>query len=74
MSDANERETEPAVEPWEEIPDVDEAEIDRIIAGLNELMERTTSPLILEILEDACCDLAELVDVEDDDGELADAA
>lgn len=74
MSDANDRETDSADEKWEEIPDVDEAEVDRIIAGLNELMERTTSPLILEILEDACCDLAELVDVEDDDEELADAA
>ena len=74
MSDACNRETEPADGQWEETPEVDEVEVDRIIAGLNELMERTTSPLILEILEDACCDLAELVDVEDDDEELADAA
>jgi hypothetical protein len=58
---------------WEEIPEVDSEEIDAIIASLNELMERTTSPVVLEILEDACCDLAELVDV-DDDEELSEAA
>ena len=58
---------------WEEIPEVDSEEIDAIIASLNELMERTTSPIVLEILEDACCDLAELVDV-DDDEELSEAA
>jgi len=59
---------------WETIPDADAAEIDRIIAALNEIMERTTSPLALEILEDACCDLAELVDVDDEDEELSEAA
>ena len=58
---------------WEPIPMADADEIDRIIAALNEIMERTTSPVALEILEDACCDLAELVDVEDDE-ELSDAA
>jgi len=58
---------------WEEIPDVDPGEIDAIIASLNELMERTKSPVVLEILEDACCDLAELVDV-DDDEDLSEAA
>ena len=60
---------------WESIPDVDAAEIDRVIAALNTLMEQTTSPTVLEILEDVCCDLAELVDVEDEeDGELSEAA
>ena len=61
-------------EEWESLPNVDAEEIDAIIASLNELMERTTSPLVLEILEDACCDLAELVDVEDDDEEISEAA
>jgi len=60
---------------WEALADVDAEEIDRVIAALNTLMEQTTSPIVLEILEDACCDLAELVDVEDDeDGELSEAA
>jgi hypothetical protein len=59
---------------WEELPPVDADEIDRVIAALNDLMERTTSRVILDILEDACCDLAELVDAEDEDDELAEAA
>jgi hypothetical protein len=59
---------------WEALPEVDAQEIDRIIASLNEIMERTKSPVVLEILEDACCDLAELVDLEDDDEELSEAA
>ena len=59
---------------WEPLPEADAEEIDRIIAALNEIMERTTSPVALEILEDACCDLAELVDVGDEDDELSEAA
>lgn len=59
---------------WEPLPAADAEEIDRIIAALNEIMERTTSPVALEILEDACCDLAELVDVDDEDEELSEAA
>ena len=71
----SERETDAKSEDqWEEMADVDADEIDRVIAGLNDLMERTTSPVILEILEDACCDLAELVETDDDDEELAEAA
>jgi hypothetical protein len=58
---------------WEPIPAADAEEIDRMIAALNEIMERTTSARALEILEDACCDLAELVEVEDDD-ELSEVA
>ena len=70
----SERETEAGAEDqWDDLVEVDEDEIDRVIAGLNELMERTTSPVILEILEDACCDLAELVETEDDE-DLAEAA
>jgi hypothetical protein len=58
---------------WEALPEIDAEEIDAMIASLNELMERTSSPVVLEILEDACCDLAELVDV-DDEEELSEAA
>ena len=65
-----------AEDAWESLPEADADEIDRIIAALNVLMDQAKSPTVLEILEDACCDLAELVDVDDDedDGDLADAA
>jgi len=61
---------EPAAAPI----DVDEEEVDRVIAALNDLMEKTSSPAILEILEGACCDLAELVEVDDEEDEEPDAA
>ena len=50
-------------------------EADRVISALNMLMTETSNPSILHILEDACCEIAELIpEAEDEFDGLADAA
>ena len=71
----NERNAEKSPDDEREAPvAVNPEEVDLVIAALNELMERTTSPLVQEILEGACCDLAELVDLEEEDEDSSDGA
>jgi hypothetical protein len=56
--------------------EVDPAEVDRVIEALVELITSTVSQEIRYILDEACSDLAELVDDEPEEGEveLRDAA
>jgi hypothetical protein len=50
-------------------------EADRVISALNLLMTETSNPSIQHILEDACCEIAELIPEADDESDgLAEAA
>ena len=60
-----------ADDEWEETEEIEAEEIDQVIEAITALMESTPSKTIRDILEAACCDLAELIELDDDQEQAA---
>lgn len=53
------------------VADADPAEVERVLKTLTYLLEVTDSEAIREIIDDACCQIADLVEADDEEAEAA---
>ena len=61
-----------AQKEWEEIEEeIDSGEVERVVAELDRLIEKVKSETILQSLQAACEEIADLVEWEEDEAEAA---